>query len=78
VPRLRLLGLFKCSGNVFRPVDDPQVFSSSNLYGAQRRDIPKAASVRCPVHTGLRISPPKTPYNNWDLTEIKMCEENAR
>jgi hypothetical protein len=30
------------------------------------------------VHTGLRISPPKTPYNNWDLTEIKMCEENAR
>jgi hypothetical protein len=35
---------------------------------AQRRDVPKAASVRYPVHTGLRISPPKTPYNNWDLT----------
>jgi hypothetical protein len=39
---------------------------------AQRRDVPRAASVRYPVHTGLRISPPKTPYNNWDLTEIKM------
>jgi hypothetical protein len=64
---------------VFQPVDDPQVFSSSNLHGAQRRDVPKAASVRYPVHTGLRISPPKTPYNNWDLTRNQDVKgENAR
>jgi hypothetical protein len=83
VPRPRLLSLSKVFGQrVFRSVDGPQVSSSSNLHGAQRRDVPKAASVRYPVHTELRISPPKTPYNNWDLTrnqDVKgKCQMNKK
>jgi len=59
---------------VFRPVDDPQVFSSSNLHGAQRRDVPKAASVRYPVHTGLRIKSPQNALQQLGLNPKSGCE----
>ena len=53
----------QCGGCVPRsaPRQAERAHSVSRSITAQRWDVPKTASVRYPVHTGLRVSPPKRP-----------------
>jgi hypothetical protein len=76
VPRPRLSKPLQGFGQrLFRPVDDPQAFSSSNLHGAQRRDV--RGKVRTLADILRSNSHRQRPRLRWELIKLRRASQIA-